>query len=117
MKTHISYHQIAERQPIMREVRRQGTKLERHLRKFDPDLIDLRVSLARRVRPRTVFLASVTLYLPSTQLHAREEGARPVTALKHAFGQLLRELKTFKAKLRGEDKLRHTERRRRARSL
>lgn len=117
MKTNISYHQIAERQPIVHEVRRQGTKLQRHLKKFDPDLVDLRVSLARRVRPQTVFLASLTLYLPSTQLHAREEGGRPVTALKGAFAELLRELKTFKAKLRGEDKLRHTQRRRRARSL
>lgn len=106
MKAHISYHQIAERQPILQEVRRQGGKFERHLKKFDPDLVDMHVRLTKRVRPKTVFSAAVTLYLPSNQLHASEEAAHPVVALKHACAELLRELKTFKAKLRGEDKRR-----------
>jgi len=110
MKTHISYQGVSERRPIQHEVQRQSLRLDRHLKKFDPDLVDLRLGLSRRVRPRPFFSASVTLYLPSTQLHAAEEAAQPVVAVKHAFAELLRELKKFKAKLRGEDKLRRASR-------
>jgi ribosome-associated translation inhibitor RaiA len=112
METHIRYYGVPERQPIIHEVSRQALRLDRHLKKFDPDLVDLRLSLTRRLRPRPFFLASVTLYLPSTQLHAGEEAARPVVAVKHAFAELLRELKRFKAKLRGEGKRRRVSRRR-----
>jgi ribosome-associated translation inhibitor RaiA len=112
METHIRYYGVAERQPVVREVSRQASRLDRHLKKFDPDLVDLRLSLSRRVRPRPFFSASVTLYLPSIQLHAGEDAAQPVVAVKHAFAELLRELKKFKAKLRGEDKLRRVSRRR-----
>jgi ribosome-associated translation inhibitor RaiA len=117
MKTHISYQGVSERSPIQREVRRQATRLDRHLKKFDPDLVDLRLGLLRRVRPRPFFSASVTLYLPSTQLHAAEDASQPVVAVKHAFSELLRELKKFKAKLRGEDKVRRASRRHRSASI
>jgi len=112
MKTHVSYRGVSEREPIVHELRRQGTKLDRRLKKFNPDLIDLHVSLERRVGRVILFVASVTLYLPSAQLNAREEAARPVIALKHACAELLRELMKFQARLRGEDKLRRLSRRR-----
>jgi hypothetical protein len=38
MKTHVSYQDIRERRAIERELRRQAAKLDRRLRKFNPDL-------------------------------------------------------------------------------
>jgi ribosome-associated translation inhibitor RaiA len=112
MKTHISFRGVTERQPLRAELARQAGKFDRQLKKFDPDLFDLHVSLERRVRRGDQFIASVTLYLPMGQLHASEEAPRAVVALKHASAQLLRELKRFKAHLRGDDKRRRARRRR-----
>lgn len=117
MKTHISFRDVAERQAITRELGRQAAKLDRQLKKFDPDLVDLHVSLEKRTRRGSSFIASVTLYLPSSQLHASEEAALAVMALKHACAELLRELKRFKARLRGDDKRRQASRHRRRRLL
>lgn len=111
MKAHISFRDVTERQALRAELARQVAKLDRQLKKFDPDLVDLHVSLARRSRRGSQCIASVTLYLPMGQLHASEESAHAVVAFKHACAQLLRELKRFKAHLRGDDKRRRARRR------
>lgn len=116
MKYQVSYHDISQREPIERELRRQVEKLGRRLKKLEPDLADLHVSLDRRTRPVVRFLSSVTLYLPSGQLNASEEGPAPVIALKHACAELLRELTRHLAKLRGDYHRRRMARHRRARA-
>ncbi|MGH9804969.1 MAG: HPF/RaiA family ribosome-associated protein [Candidatus Acidiferrales bacterium] len=117
MKSHISFHDVSERQALRTELARQNAKFDRQLKKFDPDLFDLHVSLVRRTRRGAQFIASVTLYLPMGQLHASEEASHSVVALKHACAQLMRELKRFKARLRGDDKRRQARRSRRRASL
>ncbi|HXE74346.1 MAG TPA: HPF/RaiA family ribosome-associated protein [Candidatus Xenobia bacterium] len=107
MKSQVRFRGISDRNGVEREMRRQVAKLERHLKKFSPDLVDLHVSLERRALPTNPFLASVTLYLPPGQLHASEVGPAAVLALKYAFAELWREVKKMKAKLQ-----RKTERRR-----
>ncbi|MGH9862504.1 MAG: hypothetical protein ACRD35_03695 [Candidatus Acidiferrales bacterium] len=111
MKIQVSFHGLPDREPVERELRRQGARLEKRLGKFAPDLVDLHVSLARRARRGEPVVASLSLYLPPGQLHAREEASLAVVALKHACAELLRELEPFQAKLRGEDKLRRWRRR------
>ena len=106
MKTHIRYRDISSREGVERELRRQTAKLNRHLKKFEPDLVDLHVSLERRVQPTRPFLASVTLSLPPGQLHASESGPEAVPALKHAFAELWREVKKLKAKLQRKKEMR-----------
>ncbi len=113
MKVHIRNRGVKEKDTVEKEVQRQSAKLNRHLRKFDPDLVDLHVNVSRRKQPARPFLASVTLALPPGQIHAHAEAARPITALKKTFSELLRELKTYKAKLRGETHLRRASRTRR----
>ena len=107
MKTQVRYRGISDKDGIEHELRRQTSKLERHLKKFSPDLVDLHVGLERRVLPTRPYLASVTLHLPPGQLHASESGPAAVPALKSAFAELWREVKKLKAKLQ-----RKTERRR-----
>lgn len=103
MKTHIRYRDLSERRLIEREMRRQRAKLERQLKKYDPDLVDLHVSVERYQRPRSPFAAGVTLRLPQGQLHASYEAGRPVIALKHACAELHRELKRLKARLQNRN--------------
>lgn len=76
MKIHVSFHGMADREPLERELRRQAARLEKRLSKFAPDLVDLHVSLARHARRGEQVVASLSLYLPPGQVHAREE-ARP----------------------------------------
>ena len=106
MKVHVRNRGVAEKEKVQKEVGRQTAKLDRQLRKFDADLVDLHINVTRRKRPTLPFAATTTLTLPPKQLHAKAEAARPVTALKKSFAELLRELKTYKAKLRGENNLR-----------
>ena len=113
MKLHLRNRGVGEKEIIGKEVARQTAKLGRQLRKFDPDLIDVHVNVARRKQPIHPFSASVTLSLPPGRLHAKSDAARPVTALKRSFGELLRELKTYKAKLRGDSHVRRASRTRR----
>lgn len=113
MKIHLRNRGVGEKESIDKEVARQTTKLGRHLRKFDPDLVDIHINIARRKRTVRPFIASVTLSLPAGQLHAKSEAARPVTALKESFAELLRELKPYKAKLRGDNQVRRASRTRR----
>jgi len=113
MKTHVSFRDVDERHIVKKELARQATKFERQLKKFNPDLFDLHLSLGKRKRHGTLYQASVTLYLPMGQLHAGEEAPHAVVALKHASALLMRELKKFKARLRGDDKRRRASRLRR----
>ena len=106
MKVHVRNRGVGEKDKVKKEVNRQTVKLNRQLRKFDPDLVDLHVNVSRRKQPTLPFSASVTLALPPGQLHAKAEAARPITALKKSFGELLRELKRYKARLRGDNHLR-----------
>ena len=111
MKTHVSYHDLPDHKTIERELHRQEAKLAQRLKKVDPDLLSLHVSLVRRTRSVTRFVASVTLHMPSGQLNASEEDPRPLIALKHSFGELLRELTKHQAKLRREPSRRRARRR------
>lgn len=113
MKTTITYRDVPQKEPVQKELQRQTAKLDRQLKKFAPDLLELHVAVKKRAQPREPFAASVTLYLPMGQLHAGEQAKLPVVAVKHACAQLIRELKKFKAKLRGEDKRRQVRRRKR----
>ncbi len=112
MKSHVRYRGIGDKDGVERELRRQTAKLNRHLKKFEPDLVGLHVSLERRVQPTRPFLASVTLRLPPGQLHASESGPEAVPALKHAFAELWREVKKLKAKLQRKKDLRRASPRR-----
>jgi ribosome-associated translation inhibitor RaiA len=105
MKSHVRYRGIGDREGVQREMRRQTAKLQRHLKKFEPDLVNLHVSLERRVQPVRPFLASVTLNLPPGQLYASESGPEAVPALKYAFAELWREVKKLKAKLQRKKQL------------
>ncbi len=95
MKTHVSYHDLPHHEKIERELQRQEANLARRLKKFDPDLVRLHVSLVRRTRSVTKFISSVTLSLPAMHLNAGDEAAKPLAALKHGFAELFRPCPLF----------------------
>lgn len=113
MKIHLRNRGAGEKEAIDKEVARQAAKLGRQLRKFNPDLVDVHINIAKRKQGIRPFTASVTLSLPAGRMHAKSQAARPVTALKESFAELIRELKKYKAKLRGDNHVRRESRTRR----
>ncbi len=106
MKTQVRYRQVQNRTGVERELGRQIAKLDRRLKKFAPDLVDLHVSVEHEGKPATPFNASVTLSLPPGRLHADEDAPDPVGALKEAFGEVNRELNKLKTRLNRKNRRR-----------
>lgn len=79
-------------------------KLESHLAHFPPDAVFLEVHLEKHPR-KPLFVAGLTLRVPSNQLRAEKSGADPVPAFDQAVRALLRELAVLKSALRHETDL------------
>ncbi len=77
-------------------------KLESHLEHFPTDATYLQVNLERHPR-KPIFIAGLTLRLPSNVLRAEKSGADPIPAFDQAIKALLRELAVLKSALRHED--------------
>ena len=76
-------------------------KLETHLEHFPADAVQLQVNLEQHPK-KPLFLATLTLRLPSNTLRAEKQGADPVPALDQAVKTLLREIAVLKSALRRE---------------
>jgi len=79
-------------------------KLESHLEHFPPDAVFLEVRLEKHPR-KALFVAGLTLRVPSNQLRAEKSAADPVPAFDQAVKALLRELAVLKSSLRHETDL------------
>lgn len=76
-------------------------KLEIHLEHFPPDATHLQVNLEKNPK-RELFVAGLTLRLPSNILRAEKSSDDPVPALDQAIKALLREIAGLKSSLRHE---------------
>jgi ribosomal subunit interface protein len=97
----IIYSQIAaeSRRAVEVEFERHQAKLQRILKHYDPDLVELHGSLATIAR-RNEFDLSLTLKLPTGTLHATGEGSDIPSSTKAAFAELEAQVKKHQQKLR-----------------
>ncbi|PWU19667.1 MAG: hypothetical protein C5B50_06035 [Verrucomicrobia bacterium] len=77
------------------------SKLEVHLEHFPPDATHLQVALQRHPK-KPIFIAALTLRLPSNILRAEKSGPDPIPAFDQAIKALLREVAVLKSALRRE---------------
>ncbi len=101
---------------LKRKFRQKIAKLEQHLKHFPPDAVHLQIALDRHPR-KPIYMAMLTLHVPSNILHSAKSAAEPITAFDEAIKALLRELETFKSALRREVLWKHKERRERLHQL
>ena len=87
------------RDPVEKETRRQMAKLEKLLKRYAPDLVQLHVGIAKRPRKES-YTFSVNLSLPTGALHATGEGADVLASVKTAFAELCTQTKKHKDLLR-----------------
>ena len=97
----VAYSQIdiEFRESVEKECERHVEKLNRILKRYAPDAIQLHVSLEKSPR-RIEYSASLNLTLPTGVLHATGSGESVRSSAKAAFAEVESQLKKHQQKLR-----------------
>lgn len=97
----ITYSQIGAgfRESVEKECERHILKLNRLLKRYAPDLIQLHCSIDKTPR-RIEYALSLSLALPTGSLHSTGRGADARAGAKAAFAELESQLKKHQEKLR-----------------
>ncbi len=99
MKLSINVKHVEWHKPVEVEVERHVSKLEKLLKSYSPDLIQLHGGFSKN--PRTAENSCVlNLSLPTGTLHATGTGVNVRTSCKKAFSELEAQVKKHQAKLR-----------------
>jgi ribosomal subunit interface protein len=101
MNVSISYKHVESQQPVVVEVTRRLDKLNRLLRSYQPDLVQLKGVFTRNTRTEEQSLA-LTLSLPTGTLRATGDGKNVLAGCKKAFSELELQLKKHQSLLRRE---------------
>ncbi|HXX16570.1 MAG TPA: HPF/RaiA family ribosome-associated protein [Candidatus Eremiobacteraceae bacterium] len=101
MNVSISYKHVESQQPVAMEVTRRLDKLNRLLRSYQPDLVQLKGVFSRNSRTEEQSLA-LTLSLPTGTLRATGDGKNVLAGCKKAFSELELQLKKHQSLLRRE---------------
>jgi ribosomal subunit interface protein len=99
MKIFYSSIEPEHRKTIDVEVEHYVAKLNRLLKRYDPDPIEMHCSLEKIPR-KTEYTFSVNLRLPTGSLHASGVGADVRMSAKAAFAEIEAQLKKHQEKLR-----------------
>jgi ribosome-associated translation inhibitor RaiA len=87
------------RESVEKETQRQQAKLDRLLKRYSPDLVQLHGDIKKHPRKET-YQFCVNLSLPSGSLYATGEGADVRSCIKAAFAELTEQTKKHMALLR-----------------
>ena len=87
------------REPVEKEMHRQKAKLEKLLKRYAPDLVQLHACIEKLPRKES-YSFSVNLSLPMGSLHATGEGADVLASVKAACAELCSQTKKHIALLR-----------------
>ncbi len=101
MQIHFSYHHVVRNEQLDKSIQLNIRKLEKLLTHFSPDLVHLNGSLEMNAAGKKPS-CSLTLSLPTTRLHAKEEGGNVLTDLQACFHQIIEQVKKHKQALRHE---------------
>jgi ribosome-associated translation inhibitor RaiA len=99
MKLTIRHAHEEWREPVEKETQRQTAKLDKLLKKYSPDLVQLHGDIVKQPRKES-YTFTVNLLLPSGTLHAAGEGSDVLAAVKMAFAEIRAQCKKHQALLR-----------------
>lgn len=99
MKTSFNYKQVELREQAEEEVKHGAKRLEKFLKRFAPDLIQLHGAF-ERIPHKNSFTLSLNLSLPTGTLHATGEANDEAGSVRVAFAEILTQLKKHMSKLR-----------------
>ncbi len=87
------------REPVEKETHRQAAKLEKLLKRYSPDLVQLHAAIEKHARKES-YTFTVNLSLPTGTLHATGEGSDVLASVKVAFAEICGQCKKHQALLR-----------------
>ena len=87
------------REPVEKETQRQAAKLEKLLKRYAPDLVQLHAEIERHARKEN-YTFTVNLSLPTGTLHATGEGSDVLASVKAAFAEICAQCKKHQSLLR-----------------
>ena len=99
MKTSVTYKNVVFNPHLEKEFERRRAKLERLLKSYAPDLVQLHGAFQQHAR-RQEFQLALTLTLPTGTLHTIGEGTATRGCVKNAFDELKGQLKKHQSRLR-----------------
>ncbi len=99
MKLSISYKNVESPQPVEGEVERHRGKLEKLLKSYAPDLVQLHGAFGKNSHKEEPS-CTLNLSLPTGTLHASATGTTVRASCKKAFAELETQVKKHQAKLR-----------------
>ena len=99
MKLSISYKHVDSQESVERQNARYIAKLERLLKSYEPDLVQLHGVFSKNPHKQELTF-SLNLSLPTGTLHATGKGDNGRASSKEAFVELEAQVKKHQAKLR-----------------
>lgn len=99
MKLIIRHNNEEWRESIETETQRHVLKLQKLLKRYSPDLVQLHGDIEKHPR-RETYIFAVNLSLPTGTLHATGEGAEVRSSVKAAFSEIEAQIKKHMALLR-----------------
>ena len=101
MNVSISYRHLDSQKPVEMEVTRRLDKLNRLLKSYEPDLVQIKGVFSKNARTDEQSLA-LTLSLPTGTLHATGNGKNVLAGCKKAFSEIELQIKKHQSLLRRE---------------
>jgi len=87
------------REPVEKETNRQAAKLNKLLKRYEPELVQLHAGIEKQARKES-YTFTVNLSLPTGTLHATGEGSDVLASVKTAFAEICAQCKKHQALLR-----------------
>lgn len=101
MKICIRYSNVPSEKPLEAAIERHIQKVEKLLKHYAPDLVQLHGSFERHPH-RAEYAFAVDLSLPTGTLCATASGPSLTTCARKAFAELEAQIKKHQARLRGD---------------
>ena len=101
MNVSISYKHVDSQEAVALEITRRLDKLNRLLKSYEPDLVQIKGVFSKNQRTEQQSLA-LTLSLPTGSLRATGDGNNVLAGCKNAFSELESQLKKHQSLLRRE---------------
>lgn len=87
------------REPIERETKHHIAKIEKLLKRYAPDLVQLHGDIKKQPRKES-YVFTLNISLPTGTLHATGEGDDVLKSVKAAFAEIEKQIKKHMALLR-----------------
>jgi len=100
MRVSFVYGDVHRTPELQEHLERKIEKIEKLIASTSDDMIHLQVKMDK-VNRKEEYRVHVNMHFPGKTLHAEETSDNALTSSKAAFDDLIRQIKTYKQKLRG----------------